>query len=170
MRTTVVLRASVLVLVALVALVWLLRARVGDTTRPPVLGTPPASASGSLSPGERHAFTATAYCKGHTTRAGVAPRRGVIASDPSILPLGSIVEIDADDDRIDGMYSVLDTGPKVRGRRVDLYMWSCHEALAFGKQEIELTVIRAGWNPAAIDAPATSHLARRQSRVADTND
>lgn len=119
-------------------------------------GEPDAARSGPLSPGARHAFTATAYCKGHTTRAGVAPRRGVIASDPAVLPLGSIVEIDADDDRMDGMYSVLDTGPKVRGRRVDLYMWNCHEALAFGRQSVEVTVLRAGWNPTAVSTLVTN--------------
>lgn len=100
-------------------------------------------------PGTRQAFTATAYCKGHTTSAGVAPRHGVIAGDPSVLPLGSIVEIDAPGDRMDGLYSVLDTGPKIRGRRVDLYLWSCHEALAFGRQTVAVRVLRAGWHPAA---------------------
>lgn len=114
-----------------------------------------ATASGPVSSGSRHAFTATAYCKGQTTSAGVAPRRGIIASDPAILPLGSVVEIDASDDRMDGLYSVLDTGPKIRGRLVDVYLWSCHEALAFGRQPIELTVLRSGWNPTAINEPAT---------------
>lgn len=113
-----------------------------------------ATSSGSVSSGSRHAFTATAYCKGQTTSAGVAPRRGIIASDPAILPLGSVVAIDASDDRMDGLYSVLDTGPKIRGRVVDLYLWSCHEALAFGRQRVELTVLRSGWNPAAINEPA----------------
>ena len=41
----------------------------------------------------------------------------------------------------------MDTGPAVQGRIVDLYLWSCHEALRFGRRPIELTVLRLGWNP-----------------------
>jgi len=41
----------------------------------------------------------------------------------------------------------MDTGPKVSGRHIDLYMWSCTEALSFGKRPIKLTVLRLGWNP-----------------------
>lgn len=100
-------------------------------------------------PGVRLVFTATAYCKGQMTSAGVSPRRGVAAGDPAVLPLGSIVEIDSADNRLDGVYSVLDTGPEIQGRRIDLYMWSCNEALAFGRQTVRLTVLRMGWNPRA---------------------
>ena len=28
----------------------------------------------------------------------------------------------------------MDTGPMVRGRHIDLYMWSCKEALEFGRR------------------------------------
>jgi len=44
---------------------------------------------------------------------------------------------------------VMDTGPSVQGREVDVYMWSCNEALAFGRKPIQLTVLRLGWNPRA---------------------
>ncbi|MBM3770172.1 MAG: hypothetical protein FJW27_02590 [Acidimicrobiia bacterium] len=158
MRARSFLRMSVVVLVASAGLWWLVGTAGPVPPWESATGAPETATPGPLSPGARRAFTATAYCKGHTTRAGVAPRHGVIASDPAVLPLGSIVEIDADDDRLDGLYSVLDTGPKVRGRRVDLYMWSCHEALAFGKQSVEITVLRAGWNPAAVRAPATNAI------------
>lgn len=100
-------------------------------------------------PGVRLVFTATAYCKGQVTSTGVFPRRGVAAGDPAVLPLGSVVEIDSADNRLDGVYSILDTGPEIQGRRIDLYMWSCNEALAFGRQTVRLTVLRMGWNPRA---------------------
>jgi hypothetical protein len=83
------------------------------------------------------------------TSAGVAPRRGVAAGDPTVLPLGSIVQIDARDSGTDGVYTILDTGPEIQGRRIDLYMWSCNEALTFGRQTVRLTVLRMGWNPRA---------------------
>ena len=100
-------------------------------------------------PGARLPFTATAYCKGLVTRAGVTAQAGVAASDPTLLPLGSIVELNNDDERYDGIYSVVDTGPAVQGREIDIYMWSCHEALKFGRRPVRLTVLRLGWDPKA---------------------
>src|SRR5262245_1983493 len=62
------------------------------------------------SPGARLSFTATAYCKGLITSAGVAAQSGVAASDPVLLPLGSVVQLDMGDEKYDGIYSILDTG------------------------------------------------------------
>ena len=39
--------------------------------------------------------------------------------------------------------------PLVQGALVDVYMWSCNEALQFGRKPIHLTVLRLGWNPRA---------------------
>jgi 3D (Asp-Asp-Asp) domain-containing protein len=100
-------------------------------------------------PGARLLFTATAYCKGLITNAGVAVQAGIAASDPTLLPLGSLVEVDSPDSRYDGIYSILDTGPAVQGPEIDIYMWSCHEALRFGRKPVRLTVLRLGWNPRA---------------------
>ena len=100
-------------------------------------------------PGERVAFSATAYCKGMITTAGVAVQSGVAAADPSLLPVGSVVEIDSLPGSYNGIYTIMDTGPGVQGRQVDLYMWSCNEALAFGRRPIHVTVLRLGWNPRA---------------------
>jgi 3D (Asp-Asp-Asp) domain-containing protein len=100
-------------------------------------------------PGTRVAFSATAYCKGIVTSAGVAAQSGVAASDPEMLPVGSVIEIDSLPAKYNGIYTVMDTGPSVQGRQVDLYMWNCNEALAFGRQPVHLTVLRLGWNPRA---------------------
>lgn len=98
-------------------------------------------------PGARLAFSATAYCKGDTTASGSGVHAGIAAADPELLPVGSVVEIDSLPGHYNGIYTVLDTGPAVQGRQVDLYMWSCNEALEFGRQPIHLTVLRLGWNP-----------------------
>lgn len=98
-------------------------------------------------PGARLRFTATAYCKGLTTQSGVRVRSGIAAGDPDLLPVGSVVQIDSLGERYNGIYTIMDTGPKVQGRHVDLYMWSCYEALEFGRRPITLTVLRLGWNP-----------------------
>jgi 3D (Asp-Asp-Asp) domain-containing protein len=100
-------------------------------------------------PGSRLAFHATAYCKGLVTASGVPAQRGIAAADPELLPVGSVIEIDSLPQKYNGIYTVMDTGPSVQGRRVDVYMWSCNEALEFGRRPIRLTVLRLGWNPRA---------------------
>jgi 3D (Asp-Asp-Asp) domain-containing protein len=92
-------------------------------------------------------FTATAYCKGETTASGVVVRTGIAAADPALLPVGTVVRLDTSESRYDGIWTVMDTGPSVQGRVIDLYLWSCHEALKFGRRPIRLTVLRLGWNP-----------------------
>jgi 3D (Asp-Asp-Asp) domain-containing protein len=99
------------------------------------------------SAGARLRFTATAYCKGTTTASGVNVRTGIAAADPDMLPVGSVIQIDNLADKYNGIYTVMDTGPKVQGRHIDVYMWSCNEALQFGRRKMEVTVLRLGWNP-----------------------
>jgi 3D (Asp-Asp-Asp) domain-containing protein len=98
-------------------------------------------------PGSRLRFTATAYCKGETTASGVSVRTGIAAADPALLPVGTVVRIDTPDEKLDGIWTIMDTGPAVQGRVVDLYLWSCHDALRFGRRPIQLEVLRLGWNP-----------------------
>lgn len=108
--------------------------------------------------GMRLAFSATAYCKGTTTSSGVTVRSGIVAADPALLPAGSVVRLSTGDSRYDGIYTVLDRGPLVRGKAVDVYMWSCHEALAFGRRKVGLDVIRLGWRPDAIGGSFVDRL------------
>ncbi len=118
-------------------------------------------------PGDRISISTTAYCKGSVTAAGVAVQSGAAAADRSLLPLGSIVQIETDDPRYDGMYTILDTGPEIRGRDVDIYMWSCNEALTFGRREARMKVLRLGWDPRATVSPTPrliDRLLRRPSR------
>lgn len=98
-------------------------------------------------PGSRLRFTATAYCKGETTASGVSVRTGIAAADPTLLPVGTVVRLKTPDPKLDGIWTVMDTGPAVQGRVVDLYLWSCHDALRFGRRPIQLEVLRLGWNP-----------------------
>jgi len=104
-------------------------------------------ASGAPQPGSRLRFTATAYCKGETTASGVVVRTGIAAADPMLLPVGTVVRLDTPDSRYDGIWTIMDTGPAVQGRIIDLYLWSCHDALRFGRRPIQLEVLRLGWNP-----------------------
>jgi 3D (Asp-Asp-Asp) domain-containing protein len=115
-----------------------------------------------LGAGTRHLFSATAYCKGTTTTSGVNVRTGIAASDPALLPVGSVVNVTTRSTKYNGVYTIMDTGPKVQGRLLDIYMWSCHEALAFGRQEIEVSVLRLGWNPGNSVPSLVDRLFRRR--------
>lgn len=58
-------------------------------------------------------FTVTAYCAGKTTAAGTRVTEGVVAADPGVLPLGTVIRLAGLDGRYNGTYTVMDTGPKV---------------------------------------------------------
>jgi 3D (Asp-Asp-Asp) domain-containing protein len=84
-------------------------------------------------------FHATAYCLKGRTASGINTRPGVIAADPSVLPLGTVVHLRAG--RYTGTYTVMDTGALIKGRRVDVYVPSYREAVEFGRQKVKLKVI-----------------------------
>lgn len=112
-------------------------------------------------PGSRLQFAATAYCKGTTTASGVGVRTGIAAADPALLPVGSVISMSTDEAKYNGIYTIMDTGPKVQGRLLDVYMWSCNEALAFGRKAVQVTVLRLGWNPRASTPGLIDRLFRR---------
>ncbi len=124
-----------------------------------------AEATGLPQAGAQLTFTATAYCKGETTASGVVVRTGVAAADPALLPVGTVVRIDLPNSRYSGVWTIMDTGPAVQGRIVDLYLWSCKEALAFGRRPVRLTVLRLGWNP-QMSAPGLVDRVFRQREAA----
>jgi 3D (Asp-Asp-Asp) domain-containing protein len=124
---------------------------VEAAAQPTTLGTPLA-------------FTATAYCKGETTASGVGVRSGVAAADPALLPVGSVLRIDTPDSRYDGIWTVMDTGPAVQGRIIDLYMWNCHDALKFGRRSVHVNVMRLGWNPQNSEPGIVDVLFRKREK------
>ena len=103
--------------------------------------------------GVRLRFTATAYCRGSVTASGLAPRSGIAAADPKLLPTGSVVHVTRGADQYDGVYTIMDTGAIVKGRQIDIYMRNCDEAVRFGRRTVLLVVLRLGWNPAATGPP-----------------
>ena len=103
--------------------------------------------TGSSAPraSSRAEFAATAYCRGETTASGVPVRAGIAAGDPKVLPIGSVIRVDGIGRPYESIYTVLDTGPEIQGREIDVYMWNCTEAKAFGRQKVLVTVMRRGW-------------------------
>ena len=121
--------------------------------------------TGKPAPGVRLRFTATAYCKGTTTASGVNVRTGIAAADPDLLPVGSVVQIDRLGEKYNGVYTVMDTGPRVHGRHLDIYIWSCNEALQLGRRQMLITVLRMGWNPQNSTPKLVETLFRQREAV-----
>ena len=89
---------------------------------------------------EATVYKATAYClKGRTANGG-SVRRGIVAADPRVLPLGSHIQLNAG--AYSGTYTVTDTGGAVKGRKLDIWVPSCSEAMRFGRRSV--TVSRLG--------------------------
>jgi len=87
-------------------------------------------------------YIATAYSLRGRTASGRMVSRGLIAADPSILPLGSRVRLDHPG--YSGEYLVADTGGAIRGRHIDIWTPSSTEAMRFGKRTVKLTVLSYG--------------------------
>jgi len=100
-------------------------------------------------PGARLRFEATAYCTGEVTASGLPPRTGIAAADPDVLPSGSVVQISEVGEQYNGIYAIMDTGGVVKGRILDIYMRNCDEAIRFGRQSVQVFVLRLGWKPRA---------------------
>lgn len=81
-------------------------------------------------------FVATAYSLRGKTASGKQTRNGIIAADPRVLPLGTRVHIEGH-----GTFVVADTGGKIKGNRIDIWMSSNAQAIQFGKRKVKLRVL-----------------------------
>ena len=88
-------------------------------------------------------FQATAYALRGITASGIYVRHGVIAADPRVIPIGSVVQIVTPG--YSGVYTVQDTGRLIKGKIVDVWLPSYREARFFGRRKIKLHVLR--WGP-----------------------
>lgn len=85
-------------------------------------------------------FKATAYCLKGRTASGLGVRRGIVAADPRVFPLGSTITISAG--QYSGTYLVADTGGGVKGKKIDIWVPSCSEAFRFGKRTIKVALTK----------------------------
>ncbi len=95
-----------------------------------------SSAGASSAGGSRGSFVATAYCLKGRTAMGHGVRRGIIAADPRVLKLGSKVSLNAGG--YTGQYLVSDTGGKIKGKKIDIWVASCAEARRFGRRTVSI--------------------------------
>lgn len=92
-------------------------------------------------------FTATAYTKdcykcsgitaGGTNLHNLNHTPNLIAADPNVLPLGTMVEIKGI-----GVYKVDDTGGRIINRKIDILHPSKTEAFEFGRQQVQLRIVK----------------------------
>lgn len=85
------------------------------------------------------AFKATAYCLKGRTASGGGVRRGIVAADPRVLPLGTKIYMDAGP--YSGTYVVADTGGAVKGRILDVWVPNVAEARKFGRRKVTVRVL-----------------------------
>lgn len=88
-------------------------------------------------------YIATAYSVTGITASGEWTHRHVIAADPDIFPIGSRLKVTRAG-RYSGEYVVADTGAKIQGRRLDIYMPSERECKKFGVKPVRIKVVSLG--------------------------
>jgi peptidoglycan lytic transglycosylase len=85
-------------------------------------------------------FTASAYSIEGKAADGSKSCKGTVSADPAVLPLGSKIRISGAG-TYSGEYTVVDTGPKVKGLVIDIYVPSAREARKFGKKHVEVQLL-----------------------------
>lgn len=109
---------------------------------PEVASIPQAAPSPQPSP-HRMQFTATAYTVPGKTASGSHTREGICAADPAVLPLGTRIRV-SDAGQYSGEYVVKDSGRKIDGHEIDLYIANDAEAKRFGKKRVAIEVLHYG--------------------------
>jgi len=76
------------------------------------------------------------------TYSGTRAKRGTVAVDPKVIPLGTRLYIESLDGSADYGFAVAeDTGSAVKGKIVDLFMESESDVAAYGKRKVRVYII-----------------------------
>ncbi|MDQ3992486.1 MAG: 3D domain-containing protein, partial [Actinomycetota bacterium] len=105
-----------------------------STSSPP---SAPALAAPAVAPsGERRlTVVATAYALRGATATGTPVGYGTVAVDPAVIPLGSRLSIPGYGEGV-----AADTGREVRGARIDVWVQTVQQALAWGTRTVTVTI------------------------------
>lgn len=116
-------------------------------------GSVQTSRSGDISYSKILSLSATAYdassCgkvpgqRGYgITATGAYAQKGIVAVDPSVIPLGTKLYIESADGRYVYGYAIAaDTGGAIKGNRIDLCFDTNREALNFGRRAVKAYVL-----------------------------
>ncbi len=95
------------------------------------------SRQGPIRGGRAFKFEATAYTHtGYRTATGAATRRGIIAVDPRIIPLGTRLYVEGY-----GHGVAADTGGAIKGRRIDVFLESEAAARKWGRRTVDVYIL-----------------------------
>ncbi|MGM0378817.1 MAG: 3D domain-containing protein [Bacillota bacterium] len=76
------------------------------------------------------------------TFSGTQAKPGVVAVDPSVIPLGSKLYIESLDNTKDyGFASAEDTGSAIKGNRIDLFISNHNLAMKYGRRNVRVYVL-----------------------------
>ena len=117
-------------------------------------------------------FIATAYSVEGMGASGKWSHPGTVAADRSVLPLNSRIRIYGAA-RYSGDYVVEDTGGKVDGHHIDIYMPIQAEAKKFGRQRVRVVILKYGddlVSPPDPEQKAEARAADRRVRATANRD
>ena len=108
-----------------------------QTIAPPTLpsAVPSASPATAISGEQQLTVSATGYALGGTTATGMPVGWGVVAVDPSVIPLGTRMSIPGYGEGV-----AADTGSAVQGASIDLWFPTLAEAMAWGRRTVTITL------------------------------
>jgi 3D (Asp-Asp-Asp) domain-containing protein len=96
-----------------------------------------AHAAGVTSYSKCLTVSATAYTHtGNRTATGTIARVGVIAVDPSVIPLGTKVYVEGY-----GFATAEDTGGAIKGNRIDIFLNSNSECINWGRRNVKVYIL-----------------------------
>ncbi|MCU9811872.1 MULTISPECIES: SH3 domain-containing protein [Paraclostridium] len=97
-----------------------------------------AEASSNNNNGTSMSIEATAYAGDTITSTGTTPKWGTIAVDPTVIPYGTKVYIP----KFDMVFTAEDCGSAIKGKRIDIFMNSEAECVKFGRQNMEIKILK----------------------------
>jgi len=99
-------------------------------------GPPPAVPTGApAGPGTQMTVQSTGYALRGTTATGIPTSWGVVAVDPSVIPLGTRMTVPGYGEGV-----AADTGGAVKGLVIDLWFPTREQAVAWGRRTVTITL------------------------------
>ncbi len=108
-------------------------------------------------------FIATAYSVEGTGASGKWSHPGTVAADRKVLPLNSRIRVYGAG-QYSGEYTVEDTGGKVDGHHIDIFMPTTAEAKKFGRQHVRVLILAYGYDVAKKPDPEQKAEAKAENR------
>jgi len=108
---------------------------VASSSSEPASSQPSSPSDSSPAPGRQVTVSMTMYCLRGYTATGIPVGPGVVATDPSVIPLGTRMYIPGYGDGV-----AADTGGTVIGLTIDAWVVSCAQAGDWGRRTVTITI------------------------------